>query len=148
MLRGSPAPLTSRYTRNVGWRQRISALVLVVLAGLPVSGALCAIVCDSGANATSSHHGSSKNCEEPAGPLGGLQIQALSEHDCANHDGVVGQIAVPATERTALDAASALSGAAVPRLSISASLPSRAATAFASPPGPVPLTTTPLVLRV
>ena len=143
----SAAPLTSRYTRNVGWRQRISALVLVVLAGLPVSGALCAIVCDS-ANASSSHHGSSTNCEERAGTLGGLQIQAPSEHDCANHDGVVGQIAVPATERTALNAASALSDPAAPRLPISASLPSRAATAFASPPGPVPPTTTPLVLRV
>ena len=36
----------SLYTRRVSWKQRVTQIVLVVLAALPVASTLCALECD------------------------------------------------------------------------------------------------------
>ena len=55
----------SRYTRNVSWRHRISLVLLIVLTALPVSGTVCAMLCDSAAaTRAAAHHGSGKPCDE------------------------------------------------------------------------------------
>ena len=49
----------SRYTRTVSWRHRISLVLLIVLTALPVSGTVCAMLCDSAAaTRAAAHHGS------------------------------------------------------------------------------------------
>ena len=53
---GSPrsgSSAESRYTRSVSWRHRIAVVLLTALAGLPVSGTVCAMVCESASNARS-----------------------------------------------------------------------------------------------
>jgi hypothetical protein len=132
----------------VGWKQRVSVVVLVVFASLPVSGTLCAMMCDSAAVAASTHHGSDKNCEEAARPLNGAQIEGASHHDCGNHDAAIRQIASTASERVELNAAVIVVALSVGHTSFS-SLPLSAPAIYgASPPGTAPRTTTPLVLRV
>jgi hypothetical protein len=132
----------------VGWKQRVSVLVLAVFASLPVSGTLCAMLCDSAAAAASTHHGSDQNCEEAARPSTGAHIEGASAHDCGNHDAAVRQLASTAPERVELKAAAivfALTGGHTSFSSLPLSAPT---TDDASPPGTPPRTTTPLVLRV
>ena len=139
----------SRYTRTVPMTQRsIGIVVLAVLTALPVSGAVCAMLCESAATASASgHHGSGTKCEEPDRPSSDVQIRGVSEHDCSTHDAVVRRTSTTATERAA--------GVPSPPLAVAAvyatlrDLPV-CETAFAhrAPPGTAPPTTTPLVLRV
>jgi hypothetical protein len=132
----------------VGWKQRVSVVVLAVFAALPVSGTLCAMMCDSAAAAASTHHGSDKNCEETARPSTGAQIEGASDHDCSNHDAAVRQVASTAPERVELKAAALVFALSGGHTSFS-SLPLSAPTIDdASPPGTAPRTSTPLVLRV
>ena len=137
-----------RYTRIVGWKKRLSVVVLAVFASLPVSGTLCAMMCDSAAAAASTRHGSDENCEEAARPSTRVQIEGASDHDCGSHDAAIGQVASTAPERVELTAAaivSALSAGHTPFSSLPASAPP---IDDASPPGTALRTTTPLVLRV
>ena len=132
----------------VSWKQRVTVVVLVLFTSLPVSGTLCAIMCDSAAEAAATHHGSDKNCEEVARPSTGGQIEAASHHDCSNHDAAVRQVASIVSERVELKAAAivfALSAGPTSSSSLPLSTP---AVDDASPPGTTPRTTTPLVLRV
>ena len=80
----------SRYTRTVRLTQRsISIVVLAVLTALPVSGAVCAMLCDSAAAASAAaHHGSGKPCddEQENTPSSGRQVRGASGHDCSDHD--------------------------------------------------------------
>ena len=139
--------MASGYTRTVSWKQRISVVVLVVLAALPVSGIVCALICDSAAKTTSAHHGTNKDCEESPGVSNGPQIQGVSEHDCSNHDAAVRRVATTVAERIDLRTAPAVF-AGLASFAYT-SLPARAATfEYTSPPGSAPPTTTPLVLRV
>lgn len=139
----------SRYTRTVGLTQRsVSIVVLAVLTALPVWGTVCGILCNSAATASaSSHHGSGKECEEPAGPSSEVQIQGVSEHDCGTHDAVVRQASTTAGERAAGVSSPPAAVAAVHATNYA--LPA-SETSFAqgAPPGTAPTTTTPLVLRV
>ena len=136
------------YTRFVGWKQRISLLVLVVLTALPLSGTVCAMVCDSNAKAGSGHHGSDKKCEDPAQPSTGAQIQGVSEHDCSDHDGAARQVATTVGERILLQAHPAPS-ADFAALTIFTSLAASGHSfAYTGPPGTAPPPTTPLVLRI
>ena len=139
---------TESYTRIVSWKQRVSVVVLVLFTSLPVSGTLCAMMCESAAAAASTHHGSDKNCEEIARPSTGVQIEGASDHDCRNHDAAVRQIASTAPERVEPKAAAIVFALSAGHTSFS-SLP-LSAPPFddASPPGTAPRTTTPLVLRV
>ena len=132
----------------VSWKQRFSVVVLVLFTSLPVSGTLCAMMCDSAAAAASAHHGSDENCEAAARPSTGVQIESATDHDCGNHDAAIRQVASTVPERVELKAAAIVFALSAGHTSFS-SLPLRArALADASPPGTAPRTTTPLVLRV
>jgi hypothetical protein len=132
----------------VGLTQRsISIVVLAVLTALPVSGTVCAVLCDSAATASASaHHGSGKKCEEPARPSSEVQIQGVSEHDCSTHDAVVRQTSTAAAERASGVAAPLLAVAPV-HVAVRALPALETAFAHSAPPGTAP-PTTPLVLRV
>lgn len=136
-----------RYTRIVSWKQRVSVVVLVLITSLPVSGTLCAMMCDSAAATASTHHGSDRNCEA-ARPSTGVQIEGATNHDCSNHDAAVRQIASTAPERVELKAAAIAFALSAGHMSFR-SLPLSAPTFDdGSPPGTAPRTTTPLVLRI
>lgn len=136
-----------RYTRSVQWRHRIAVVLLTVLAGLPVSGTVCAMVCESASSAAATHHGSGQKCEDPAPPSSGPQISGYPEHDCSTHDGAIRQ-ATTAAERADLTTKSApiiIGAAAI--VSVVLRNP-QTFFDYSSPPGTPPSTTTPLVLRV
>ena len=138
----------SRYTRSVNWRHRIAAVLLAVLAGLPVSGTVCAFACGWPSSAASAHHGSGQKCEEPAQPSSGPQISGTSEHECRTHDAAVRQATTTAAERADLTAKSVpLMIGVIQTKSVSLRDP-QAFLVYGSPPGTAPPTTTPLVLRV
>jgi hypothetical protein len=140
----SPA---SRYTRSVGLNQRtISIVVLAILTALPVSGTLCAMLCDSSANATASaHHGSGIDCAEPSPPSTGTQIHGVSEHDCRTHDAAAQATSTVAARAEGVAASvllTTLTARAITTILIPVDSP------YDAPPGTAPPTTTPLVLRV
>ena len=139
---------TERYTPIVGWKRRVSVVVLVVFASLPVSGTLCAMICDSAAAAASTHHGSDKTCEEAPHPSTGAQIEGVSNHDCGDHDAAVRQVTSTAAERIELKAAAIVFALSAGHRSFSSLPLSAPVIDDTSPPGTAPRTTTPLVLRV
>jgi hypothetical protein len=100
------------YTRIVSWKQRISVVALVVLAAVPVSRVLCAMVCGWSAETSSAHHGSAaaEQCDELAPSSTGVRIEAVSHHDCAAHDAAFRQSATAAAQRIGGDVAPAPSG--------------------------------------
>jgi hypothetical protein len=140
-----------RYTRNVSCRRLVGLIVLATLTALPVSGAVCAMLCDSAASsvtmASAHHHGASRHAARTH-PFAEVQIQAVSEHDCSDHDGALRQASTSADDRANWSVTS------VPLVSsyISATLNARAGSEphldYRVPPGTAPPTTTPLVLRV
>ena len=138
----------SRYTRFVSWRHRIAVVLLTALAGLPVSGTVCAMVCESASSAVATHHGSGQKCEEPAHPSTGPQISGHSEHDCSTHDSVVRQATTTAAERADMTAKSAAPIIVAVQIESVAVRDSQTFLDHSSPPGTAPPTTTPLVLRV
>jgi hypothetical protein len=137
-----------RYTQSVQWRHRIAVVLLSLLAGLPVSGTACAMVCDSASSAAATHHGSGQKCEEPTRPSGGPQIGGHSEHDCSTHDGAIRQATTTAAQRADLTAKSAPSMIGTVQIESVVLRDSQAFFDYRSPPGTAPPTTTPLVLRV
>ena len=138
----------SGYTRIVGWKQRISLVVLVVLIALPLSGTICAAVCDSTAKAGSGHHRSDKNCEDRAQPsTGGPLIKGVLQHDCSDHDAAIRQAASSAAERIFLQTHPApLTDLAA--LTFGSPAANGHSFAYTGPPGTAPPTTTPPVLRI
>ena len=143
--------MASRYTPIVGWNQRtISIVVLTVLTLLPASGTLCALACDSTAPAAASshHHGSGQGCDEAPRLSSGVQIRGIAEHDCGNHEAVVGQAATAAAERAQFASPSAPPAVSAASDTFRALPISRGFLQDGAPPGTAPPTTTPLVLRV
>jgi hypothetical protein len=142
---------TSRYTRTVSWRHRISLVVLIVLTAFPVSGMGCAMLCGSAATTRgAAHHGSAKSCddEQATAPSSGSQVRGTSAHDCSNHDAVV-----PIAATTSATRADSVPGpsllAAVPlHDSFSNRSDSDVVMSNRTPPGSTPPTASPLVLRV
>jgi hypothetical protein len=136
------------YTRSVQWRHRIAVVLLTVLAGLPVSGIVCAMVCESASSAAATHHGSGQKCEDPAPPPRGPQISGYPEHDCNTHDGAIRQASTTAAERA--DVTTKSSPIIIGAVAIESVALRNPQTFFdySSPPGTAPPTTTPLVLRV
>ena len=128
----------------------MSGVALVVLTSLPISGTVCALLCNAaGRNAAngSGHHGSAMNCEEPAGPFTAAQISGVPERDCGNHPVNLQQTPVTAAGKT--DWVSAAGSRATPTLWVattalaeSAPRAERGAPPCISPP------TIPPVLRV
>src|SRR5687768_12192761 len=125
----------SGYTRIVGWKQRISIVILLVLAAMPVSRALCALGCGSSAETSSAHHGrATQQCDEPAPSPAGVHIDGLSEHDCSAHGGTIPQVATAAAERISVHVTHVLSVAPT-RYATFDSVPTNApAFEYTSPP--------------
>ena len=140
---------TSRYTRSVSWTHRISLVLLTVLTALPVSGTVCAMLCDAAASTRSlSHHADGKSCDEEASPASGPQLRGSASHDCSDHDATVrGAATTRASRADNLPPASLI--VAVPvHDTISNLADSRAMFDYRTAPGSTPPTTSPLVLRV
>jgi hypothetical protein len=137
----------SRYTRSVAWRHRIALVLLLALAGMPVSGTLCGMMCESAARQKAAHHGKDAKCAEPATPSSGPQISGTSAHDCSTHDASMRQVAT--VERTDLSAkvlttvVDSTSHAEFVLLH-----DARNSFAYTAPPGTDPPTVRPVVLRV
>jgi hypothetical protein len=139
----------SRYTRSVAWRHGIALVLLLALAGMPVGGALCAMVCDSASTKMASHHGTGRQCDAPARSSSALGMSGVSEHDCSTHDGSTRLIATTSSERADLRAKSAHT--VVDSTSHGELVLARApqdAVDHTAPPGSAPPTTRPAVLRV
>ena len=133
------------YTRMVNWRQAVSALVLVVLAALPVTSTVCAAVCDSPAEAVSAHHGSGTKCEETSRSSSEPAITP-SAHDCSVH-AFVQETATTPVQRADPNAAPGLV-AAIADAIFHPPASTASPIEYRSPPGSAPPTTIPLVLRV
>jgi hypothetical protein len=139
---------TGRYTRIVSCKQRVSVVVLVLFTSLPVSGTLCAMMCDSAAAAASAPHGSDRTCEEVAHASTGVQVEGASDHDCSNHDAAIRQVASTIAERRELKTAAIVFALSAGHTSFSSMPHSAPAIDDSGPPGTAPRTTTPRVLRV
>ncbi len=148
--------LVSRYTRGVTWTHRaIGVVAVAILAGLPVAGTACALLCDSAVSAaagqatTSAHHGSGAKCQDPVDSKSvEEQIQAVVQHGCDTHASV-GES--PVTLTAARADSGVPTGMNAPSVS---DTPFKARASFApdsvyrSRPSTTPPTGTPLVLRV
>jgi hypothetical protein len=132
----------------VSWKQRVSVVVVVLFTALPVSGTLCALMCDSAAAAASAHHGSGKDCEDAAHDSTGVQLESASDRDCSNHDAAIRQVASTVSERVELKTAAIAFGLSAGHTSFDSLPLSAPALEDAGPPGAAPRTTAPLVLRV
>ena len=136
----------------MGLTQRsISIVVLAVLTALPVSGTVCAMLCDSAAATHgAAHHASGKTCEEDATPASGPQLRGSSSHDCSDHETAVLEAATTTTTATRGDSMQGPSLlAAVPvQDRISNLVDSDDVFDYRTPPGSTPPTASPLVLRV
>lgn len=128
----------------------MSILVLAFLTGLPVSGALCAMLCESAPTNSSMspghHHGSASNAQTPDHPFTEFRIQGVSEHDCNSHDGR--QASTTAAKRadsgvTSIPLVTAVAPATFKALAVSGPY-----FEYSTLPGSAPPTATPLVLRV
>lgn len=138
----------SGYTRTVSLRRPISILVLAILAALPVSGAVCAMFCDSAAGA-SEHHSSASSCEESARPPStDARIDGVAEHDCGTHDAALRQAPTTAAGRTDWGITSMPLGNTSARVTPQALTDSGQHFTYSAAPGTAPPTTTPPVLRV
>ena len=137
----------------MGLNQRtISIVVLAILSALPVSGAVCATLCESAASSPTSvsehHHGSTNEVEEPAPSSTSAQVQSVSDHDCNSHDGALRQASTTAAERANWGISSIPSATTIALATFKAPADSGPHFEYSPPPGSAPPTTTPLVLRV
>ena len=142
---------TSRYTRTVSWRHRISLVVLMVLTALPVSGSVCAMLCDSAAaTRAGGHHGSGKACDEDqtGTPSSGPQMRGASGHDCSDHEAAVREAATTIATRADSVPRPTLLAAVAVHDTISNLVDSDDVFDYRTPPGSTPPTASPLVLRV
>lgn len=122
--------------------------LLTVLAGLPVSGTMCAMLCELASSAAATHHGTGQECEKPAQSSDGPQVGGQSEHDCSLHNGAIRLASTTAAERTGAATKSVpLMIGAVP-IAFDILRDSQTLFDYRSPPDPAPPTVTPLVLRV
>jgi hypothetical protein len=141
----------SRYTPTVSLRRRISLVLLIVLTAVPVSGAVCTMLCDSAAaTRAAAHHASGKPCndEQATTPSSGPQVRGTAGHDCGDHDAAVRVAATTrATRADGVSAPSLLVAVSV-HDSISNLTDSDAVFDYRTPLGSTPPTASPLVLRV
>jgi len=142
----------SRYTRNVSWRHRISLVLLLLLTALPVSGTVCAMLCDSAAaTRAAAHHASGKPCddEQATTPSSGPQMGGgTAGHDCSDHDAAMREAATTTATRADSVAGPSLLVAVPVHASISNRIDANAVFEYRTPPGSTPPAASPLVLRV
>ena len=143
-----PVVLTSGYTGNVSWRHRISLVVLMVLTALPVSGTVCAMLCDSAtvSRAAAHHHGTGKTGDAGATPASGPQLRG-SGHDCSDHEAVGEAATTTATRADSVRGPSLLPAITV-HDTIGTLADSDGVFDYRTPRGSTPPTASPLVLRV
>ena len=132
-------------------QRTISLVVLSILTALPVSGTLCAMLCNSAAaSRAAAHHASGKPCDEEQAttPSSGPQLRDASGHDCSDHEVAVREAATTtATRADSVPGPSLLVAVAV-HDTISNIVHSDAIFDYRTPPGSTPPTASPLVLRV
>lgn len=121
----------------------------MVLTALPVSGSVCAMLCDSAAaTRAAAHHGSGKPCDDQATPSSGPQLRGASGHDCSDHDAAMRVAATTKATRADSVPGPSLLVAVPVHDSISKLTDSDAVFDYRTPPGSAPPTASPLVLRV
>ena len=132
-------------------QRTVSIVVLSILTALPVSGTLCAMLCNSAATSrAAAHHASGKPCDEEQAstPSSGPQLRGASGHDCSDHEVAVREAATTtATRADSVPGPSLLAAVAV-HDTISNLFDSDAVFDYRTPPGSTPPTASPLVLRV
>jgi hypothetical protein len=138
----------ARYTRNVSWRHRISLGLLMVLIALPVSGSMCAMLCDSVATHEAGHHRSGKPCHDQPPHFSDPQLRGASGHDCGHHDAAMRLAATTTATRADNVTGPSLVAPGPAHDSISKLIGSNAVLDYRTPPGSPPPTASPLVLRV
>ena len=133
----------------MGWRHRISIVLLIVLTALPASGAVCGMLCSAAAT-RSAHHGSGKACddEQATTPSSGPQVRGTSGHECSDHDAATGLAATTTATRADSVPGPGLLAAVPLHDSFSNLADSDVALDYRTPPGSNPPTASPLVLRV
>ena len=140
------------YTRNVSWRHRISVVLLLLLTALPVSGTVCAMLCDSAAaTRAAAHHASGKPCddEQATTPSSGPQMRGgTAGHDCSDHDAALREAATTTAARADSVPGPSLLVAVPVHDSIKHLTDSDAVFDYRTPPSRTPPTAAPLVLRV
>ena len=132
-------------------QRTISIVVLSILTALPVSGTLCAMLCNSAAaSRASAHHASGKPCDEEQAttPSSGPQLRGASGHDCSDHEVAVREAATTAAARADSVPEPSLLAAVAVHDTISNLVDSDAVFDYRTPPGSTPPTASPLVLRV
>ena len=125
--------------------------MLTILTALPVSGTLCAMLCDSAAaTRAAAHHASGKPCDEEQAtpPSSGLQLRGASGHDCSDHEVAVREAAITTGTRADSVPGPSLLAAVAVRDTISNLVDSDDLFDYRTPPGSTPPTASPLVLRV
>jgi len=136
----------------VGLNQRtISIVVLSILTALPVSGTLCAMLCDSAAaTRAAAHHASGEPCdkEQATTPSSGPQLRGASGHDCSDHEIAVREAATTTMPRADSVPGPSLLAAVAVHDTISNLVDSDDVFDYRTPPGSTPPTASPLVLRV
>lgn len=128
----------------------MSALVLVILTGLPVSSTVCAFLCQPAsatAAGTSAHHGDGA-CAESAQPNAAVQLIGVSGHDCRSHTLAGQPLATIAPESTSRAVTASSMPAVLETANGSATFDLRPPLGQATSRGTPPLITTPVVLRV
>ncbi len=128
------------------WLRGTALVILLVLAGLPVGGMMCAVLCAVPSTAADSHHGT-EECEGAAHSSPGPQIDGVSKHDCRSHEASIGQSAVTTPERAHAIAKSGLPAIETMQSEFSI-LQGVRGTLDETPPGSAPPTTRPSVLRI
>ena len=132
-------------------QRTISLVVLSILTAMPLSGTLCAMMCDSAAATRAvAHHASGKPCDEEqvTTPSPAPQLRGASGHDCSEHEAAVREAATTtATRADSVPEPSLLAAVAV-HDTISNLVDSDAVFDYRTPPGSTPPTASPLVLRV
>jgi len=125
--------------------------LLIVLTALPVSGTVCAMLCDSAAaTRAAAHHATGKPCdqEQATTPASGPQVRGASNHDCRDHEVAVREAATTTATRADTVPGPRLLVAAAVHDGIGNLVDSDAAFDYRTPPGSTPPTASPLVLRV
>ncbi|MEO7276111.1 MAG: hypothetical protein ABIX28_18175 [Vicinamibacterales bacterium] len=132
-------------------QRTIGIVVLFILSALPVSGTLCAVLCDStAASRAAAHHGSGTPCNDgpDAASSSGLQVRNTAGHDCSAHDAVRREAATTAAARADSVSGPSLLVAVNVHRSLSNLAGSDAVFDYRTPPASTQPTAFPLVLRV
>ena len=125
--------------------------MLIVLTALPVSGTVCAMLCDYAASArAAAHHASGKRCSDKQAttPSSGPHVRGTAGHDCCDHVAALREAATTTATRADSVPGPRLLVAVPVRGSISNLADADAVFDYRAPPGSTPPTASLLVLRV